>query len=496
MAFVTTAAFAIVLVLASRTRRSLSFAAWSIAAAFAASLLVGFLSIVSGFGRGAGLNRIAGDLSVYGLRPTELVLPSDENLLVGDRLAAFDEGRLHGSNPTETNNYVGLLTIASALGWLAIALLRRARVEDWLRHATYGLAAVAVAALVLAAPSPIGVFGHLVPMPSRLVWELVPAIRVPSRWVALAMTALVPLAALALQAARGALERRGRETAAVALVAVALVVSLAELTISPTEPRVRTTPPAEYAALSRTPDGILAEYPLIEDVDQLFWQRDHGRPVLNAGAIGSEADQARRALLHPAAPGTAAALALLGVTAIVTHPDALDYRSGVPDIPNASWGPGYALVERAEDGASVWRIVAPAAPALAFYGGGFGDPQRPKGTFVGFPLVSPAGVGVIEIRAKAPSVARLTFEGSAPSGQRRVVRLADEQAEIPFDLDDRRRSFSVLVDIPEGRSYLVVKTDPAATSEKDAVVLSPPRAALTASEPSLHAIRVTPDPGF
>ena len=28
-----------------------------------------------------------------------------------------------------------------------------------------------------------------------------------------------------------------------------------------------------------TPDGVLAEYPLIENIDHLFWQRIHGRPV-------------------------------------------------------------------------------------------------------------------------------------------------------------------------------------------------------------------------
>ena len=497
MVFVAVATFAVVFALTARSRSGFKFAAGSLGAAFGATVFAGVLSIVSGFGRGAGLDRVVGDLSVYGLRPAELIVPSAQNWVLSGWLTSFYEHRIHGSNPTETNNYLGLLTIGLALAWVGVAVLGRSRLDATLRRATLGLAAIVVIALALGAPSPIGILGHLVPTPSRIVWQVIPAIRVPSRWVALAMTALIPLAALGLQAGWRALDRRGRSVAKVALVGVAIAVSLVELTISPTRSLERTTLPAEYTALERTPPGILADYPLGEDIDRLFWQREHRRPVLNTGVIGSAADQAQRALLHPGAPGTAEALALLGVTAIVTHPDALDYRSGVPDVPGASWGPGYALVTRTGDGSSVWRVVAPAAPALIYFAGGFGDPERPDGTFIGFPFTSPSGVGTIEIRAKAPSIVRLSLEASPPTGRSQVLRLADDQTELSFTLDEQREPVSTLVQVPRGHSYILVKTDPAATSAEDAIVMSAPRATTSAAtNPQLRAVLISPNPGF
>src|SRR5439155_26856176 len=72
MALVAAAAFAIVAALTMPWQRGVRVAGGSVGAALGASLFVGFLSILSGVGRGVGLNRVAGDLSVYGLRPVEL----------------------------------------------------------------------------------------------------------------------------------------------------------------------------------------------------------------------------------------------------------------------------------------------------------------------------------------------------------------------------------------------------------------------------------------
>jgi hypothetical protein len=41
-----------------------------------------------------------------------------------------------------------------------------------------------------------------------------------------------------------------------------------------------------------------------------------------------------------------------------------------------------------------------------------------------------------------------------------------------------------------------VKTDPAATSEDDAIVLTAPRAVTTAVEPELRAVAISADPGL
>jgi hypothetical protein len=113
-------------------------------------------------------------------------------------------------------------------------------------------------------------------MPSKLLWNVLSAFRVPSRWDPLLMTALLPLAALGLQMVAGTLEQR-RRFAGVAVVAAALVVSFVELSTH-RPAHFRTVPvPAEYSAVkSGTPNGILAEYPPgYSDIYRL-WQRVHG----------------------------------------------------------------------------------------------------------------------------------------------------------------------------------------------------------------------------
>jgi hypothetical protein len=435
------------------------------------------------------------------LRPIELVVPAADNLVLGRWLTSFWDGRQHGSNPVETTNYLGLLTIALALAWLVVAWRRRAQLPAYLRLTTLGFGAVAVAAFLLALPSPVSVFGHDVWMPSRVLWTFVPPFRVPSRWVVLIVAALVPLAALALQAGWDRLASRrgswrGIPVAAVTLVAAAMLVSFLELGMNPSKYRFDASrEPAEYAALDRTPPGVLVEYPLVENIDYTFWQRLHQRPVLNSSAFGTPADDARRVVLDPAAPGTAAKLAFLGATAIVTHPDALAYTGDVPEVPHASWGPGYRLVTRTPDGTSTWRVVAPPAPALVTMHSGFGEPLPPKGHVVEFPFVASSGVGYFEIRARAAGTLRLTFDATPPDGEHRVLRVADAETEVPFDLDAPTR-VSVVVAVPSGVSLLLVKTDPPPTSVEDAIRLTSPIATRAAGEPQLHAQSVSPDIGF
>src|SRR4029079_2555585 len=191
-----------------------------------------------------------------------------------------------------------------------------------LRAATVGFAAVVAAGLVLSAPSPISILGTEVWAPSRVLWELTPAFRVPTRWIPVVMTALVPLAALGLQVVvrRDFAVRPGVLVPAV-IVAGAMCFSFLELSVHAATPLLRTDVPAEYGALERTPQRIVAGYPLVQDVDRLFWQRSYGRPLLNSEAIGTTAFDAARMLVDPRAPETAEALAFLGVTAIVTHSD-------------------------------------------------------------------------------------------------------------------------------------------------------------------------------
>jgi O-antigen/teichoic acid export membrane protein len=495
MAAVTTVAFAVGAALTSPRRKGLLLVAGGTASALTATAVVGLAAVVSGTNAGAGLSRDVGDLSIYGLRPLELVVPSTQSRFFGSSLGTFWHTRTHGSNSTELTNYLGLLTIALGLTWLAIAIARRARLSTTARAATVGLAVAFVVGLLFAAPSPILLFGHEIAMPSRALWAAVPAFRVVSRWDALLMTALLPLSALGLEAVSSRFSRTGKILVIPsAIVAVAMVVSFVELSVDPVMHRFRTVPvPAEYSFVARTPRGVLAEYPLgYSDIYRL-WQRRHGRPLMNGSPVDSTGDYARLMLLDPAEPGTAQALSLLGVTAIGIHPNAHVDAEIAPRNPRP--GDGYRLVGRVPSGASVWEVTAGPAPALVTLPGGFSKPTREPDGSIGYALSSTAGVGVIDLEARAPGVVRLFFEASPPKGGQRTLRVAAGDKEQAFSLSGRT-PVSVLVAVPRGTSQLLVKTDPAPTSAADAIVLSTPRAEKGSGSAALRAQLISPDPGF
>src|SRR5262249_25623115 len=169
---------------------------------------------------------------------------------------------LHGSNFSESSLYVGWATILLAGGWLLWALAARKRLGQEQRFVGIGFAGVVAAALLFSLPNPIP---HTsVPTPSLLVWEVATQFRVPPRFQALLMAALIPLAALALAGiSRRALAASRTWAAAAAVCLVFGLISWYELSVTSTGLTALNTPPAEYLALRSAPPGIVAEYPLV-----------------------------------------------------------------------------------------------------------------------------------------------------------------------------------------------------------------------------------------
>jgi hypothetical protein len=103
-------------------------------------------------------------------------------------------------------------------------------------------------------------------------------------------------------------------------------------------------------------------------------------------------------------------------------------------------------------------------------------------------------VALLELRAKAPGVVRLVFDATAPKGERQF-RIQDAQGEHPFPFNTSMH-FDVTVDVPRGVSQLLLKVDPAPTSEADAVVLTRLRVETATGTAALRAIPSSADPGF
>lgn len=410
------------------------------------------------------------ELLLYGARPWEFLLPSYRNPHVGERVDDWLAAHLHGSNFSETSLFVGWLTILLAAAWLLWALVRRSRLGPELRFATVALVATVATGLVFSLPSPLP---HTdIETPVQLIWEVAPQFRVPARFVALVMTGLVPLAALALDGLVRVVSRRVQPrplalTAAAGLCLVASVVSFFELSIAPpvTLTDVGTAPP-EYAPARKAPPGLLAEYPLAPSgqaisSDYLFWQRAHGRRIVNGARPGTFADAVMQTLVDPTTPGTAQALAALGVSVIVVRPSTYAFVSGRPAP--TELGAGYRRLANVSTGSTVWQVTAKPAPAIAAFVSGFhvSESITPRSTMRWMD-----STGKVEFFARRPGTHDVTF-AMVSYGRPRQVRIQGAGAARAVEVGGSFKTVSVRLSLPRGRSSLVITTSPGAESLPD-----------------------------
>jgi hypothetical protein len=357
---------------------ALRAAAATTAVALVVTLGVAGAALAGGGDGGVGQARPVDNVTRFGLRPLELVVPAPGSPALARLRQGFWESRRHGSNIQETSNYLGWTTIGLALAWLLL-VRRRTRPGDALRRVTASAASVGAVAVLLALPGRVDVLGADVAwMPSRLLYEVVPAFRVPSRWTPVLLLAVLVLATLGLaelvRLVRGRIRPSRAPAAVAALVAGLALVSVTELRV--THPGVHYDPdavPEEYSLVDGIPPGSLAEYPMVQWEDTMngayvLRQLRHGRRLVNVAPSPwrSPVEGLRRTLVDPAAPGAASALAALGATAVVTRPDTLSRALETPlPLPAPRLGAGYAFVGDTADGASVWRVTAMPAPAVA-----------------------------------------------------------------------------------------------------------------------------------
>ena len=404
------------------------------------------------------------ELHTYGARPWEYLLPSYRNPQFGDDVGQWLAAHLHGSNFSETSLYVGWLTILLAAGWLGWAAVRRSRLQGELPFATVALAATVVVGLVFSLPNPLPRTD--ISTPVRLIWEAAPQFRVPARFIAAVMAGLIPLAALGLESLRRLVAARTPPglpaTAAGAAICVAAgVLSFYELSISPpaTVTDLGTAPP-EYSAVRLAPPGLLAEYPLAPanqaiTSDYLFWQRAHGRRLVNGAPAGTFSDAVRETIVDPAAPGTAEALAGLGVSVIIVRPGTYAFTGGPPEAP-ARLGPGYRLLRKTAAGATVWQVTAKPARVVTAFTTNFYGAETPSNRPTMRWMSNP---GRVTLYSKGPGRQKATFT-VASYGRPRRLRIQGRLGYRVVLVGSNARRVSLPVSTPRGRSTLVITALP------------------------------------
>lgn len=444
-----------------------------------------YLVTLLGRGGNVGAERTLSDVSNFGLRPVELIVPAPANPLLRRFAPGFYESRKHGSNIQEISNYLGWVTIGLALCWLILVLRRPRGSSRHLRAATAAAGATALATLVFALPGSVRLprGRHWDLMPSRLLWELVPPFSVPTRWTALLFLAVLVLATLGLQAIYGRLVTpeagRARSATALGMVAVMLLATFVELRA--THPGIHyaaSEMPAEYALLAGLPAGALAEYPLVASKDSmnsayLLRQRGHGRPLLNGAAMGSEGEDVRRALVDPTANGVASELAARGVTAVVTRP-ATYTRALEIDVPDLApmLGRGFVLVGATASGAFVWRVTAKPATAFAYLRApGYSEPMLTQGGPIVQESVGPRGT--ISVVARRPFEGTLRIRLFARGRNQRKVTIGG----VTTTVDAHGTALVIPLRLPIGRTDVPVTIGDVGAGETGVAATAPVAAA-------------------
>jgi hypothetical protein len=180
--------------------------------------------------------------------------------------------------------------------------------------------------------------------------------------------------------------------------------------------------PAIYDVLRAQPAGIAAEYPLrpigkVGDYLDLYYQKAHGKPILNGYFSGPD-EQRALALAQLDNPSTAGELATIGVRYVLITPFRFAYGALPPGSPTR----GFRLLAKDSYG-MLYRVTA--APSPFVYGRSGLEPREgPVGSQFRWATASPVELAVIAPCSNCEG--RLIFT-AASFAQPRVLRVTDEK---------------------------------------------------------------------
>ena len=262
---------------------------------------------------------------VYSARPLEYLVPSHAHPLFYSWSEGWRSSNLHGSNMVESTLYLGWIPLLLAAFWLFGRRWwssQRSSVSATQRLATFVFVFVGVGGFVASLSPRFRIFGIAAPMPSRILWEFFPALRVFSRFFIVISAATIALAAMGLAEICNRFSARAiRVGVVMAITSVGLFEALA---INPRHPPTWSFAQSPTAYRESGKDQtvqLVARYPLTSPAEvpenAIFtFQVAMDRPLLNAVTDPGGADDAAgigRGLASLTDPQTLPALRGLGV---------------------------------------------------------------------------------------------------------------------------------------------------------------------------------------
>ncbi len=380
------------------------------------------------------------DVETYGARLTDFVRPPNAGIwheLFGD----FSWANVGG----ERMDFLGFSLMALAVVGLVLAWRLRRTLAERQRLLMVLALPLAFALIWFSLASPTTWFGSRISMPSGLIFDHFPYLRVYARFVAPIMVLTLALAALGLHL----ILRHRSITARLSVLSVAGILAVVDL--APTIP-LQSAPPVEVGTAGpasvptwqwlKTHDAgqIVYELPgvpneLLERY-YLAGQILHGHPLLNGNLVpGQLASDFQHEVAGVTNPGTAGRLASAGIRLVAVEPWGYRFLGQAPLDPTKP-PDGFLLVKLFGDGSAIWRVAAAPDDAVAVNRTGFWADQLIGGQVWRY-MADAARVTIV---ARRPGTYRATFPARGflpgavytlavrgPDGSVRRVRVSRER---------------------------------------------------------------------
>lgn len=336
------------------------------------------------------------DLFSNSARPLGYLLPSRDNPIFGRYTEKFIDTHFYGGHPVEHTLYLGwvgiVLSMVAIREWHRKNKKQRAESRERrseaiklssyraIKHQTssiqdqgsriqkavsFFLFAGIVALLFSYAPyTDIGNFRIF--FPSYFMYKILPMVRVYARFGIVVMLCVSVLAGIGLASILKKIRNTKKKRIFFSIALLLIFIEFAPTLPAPMVNAVNPPPVYEWLA-KQEGDFIIAEYPLENDVEYLFWQRIHQKRLVNGALSVTYADKVRKEIVDILKPETPGILKHLGARYIILHPNKYLESEDVPvigEVPDLSKQKGLRLLKTFEK-AQVYEIVAkPTEPTI------------------------------------------------------------------------------------------------------------------------------------
>lgn len=267
------------------------------------------------------------ELAAFSARGFAYVTPPPDTILVGSvTKPLYDGAAEQGTNVTELSLYLGVTTILLAV--IGVIGMRRApiihpRARRW---ASFWLLLGLVGVYFSFAPT-MNLFGLTLSTPGAVLFQLVPLLRVYSRFGLLVLIPLAVLAGFGVAWIAAKIPSTARRWTTIALLAILIVCDLLALPADRVVAVDAAHAPAVYqwlASAEAQAVGAIAEYPLVppdepDGYDYQLWQRVHPHHSVNLDYAQTGDTEERAQLADLNREDTLARLRAMGVTHVLIH---------------------------------------------------------------------------------------------------------------------------------------------------------------------------------